>query len=94
MNAKGDRIIVGGEDALGAGGETDAGRVDVYQYTRGRWVQIGQSLYGANAYDDFGISVSMNASGNTIAVGAMQSENQDEFDLPGYVHNLLLGRLH
>jgi hypothetical protein len=48
---------------------TNRGEVYVYQRTGNTWTQRGQTLQGANNYDEFGFDVSINNNGNTIAVG-------------------------
>ncbi len=51
---------------------SNSGEVSVQHYleAENKWVQVGQSLYGRAARDEFGSSVAMNAMGNIIAVGA------------------------
>lgn len=78
MNTVGDRIIIGEPGAPDVG--INGGRVRVFQWTggtniTGTWVQLGStipSVNGANA--GTGGSVSMNASGNIIAVGAPNAQ--------------------
>lgn len=51
------------------------GCVQVYEFINGSWVQIGQDLVGDNDYDFFGYSVSLNSSGNILAVAAPYNSN-------------------
>ncbi len=52
------------------GGGTDSGHVRVFENVGGSWTQIGSDINGEAAGDFFGESVSLNASGTILAVGA------------------------
>ena len=65
INDTGNRIVVGGLGGLG----NDEGVVRAYELINSSWVQMGQTLYGVDACDFFGVSVSMNYDGSRIAVG-------------------------
>ena len=67
LNSAGDRIAIGapGNDGNGAG----AGHTRVYQYANGTWSKLGIDL-NALAGEQSGYSVSMNAVGDRVAVGA------------------------
>jgi hypothetical protein len=65
INDAGNRIVVGG---IGGLGNTE-GVVRAYELVNSSWVQMGQSLYGVDACDFFGVSVSMNYNGSRIAFG-------------------------
>lgn len=71
MNDDGDRIIIGfpGHTATD---ETPEGFVRTYVYNSSddSWDQNGETLNGIEENDVFGYSVSMNDSGDTIAVGS------------------------
>jgi hypothetical protein len=66
--------------AIGASGNDDAGNasghIRVYEYSSGSWSQKGPDIDGSNASDSFGISVSLNSGGDTLAVGARNANNQ------------------
>lgn len=47
-----------------------SGHVRVYKHFSSGWGQIGQDIDGEAAYDRFGYSVSLNADGTKVAVGA------------------------
>ncbi|OFY47783.1 MAG: hypothetical protein A2W85_13345 [Bacteroidetes bacterium GWF2_41_31] len=49
---------------------TFTGRVYVFEYINGVWVQMGQILDGEASYEFFGNSVSLSSVGNILAVGA------------------------
>jgi hypothetical protein len=68
MNAAGDRVAVGAY--LNDGNGADSGHVRVYGWNGSDWVQIGSNINGEAAGDYFGWSVSMNAAGDRVAVGA------------------------
>lgn len=68
MNAAGDRIAIGVpfNDSIG----TNGGLVKVFQYNGTVWVQLGDDILGEAAGDKSGYSVSLNAAGNRVAIGA------------------------
>ena len=68
MNASGSRIAVGayGNDANGS----EAGHVRVFEFSNGQWLQLGEDIDGESAVDRSGWSVSLNADGNRVAIGA------------------------
>ena len=74
MNAVGDRLIVGaiGNDNASGG---DAGHARVFQYINNAWTQLGSDINGELANDNFGRSVSMNAVGDRVAIGADYHNN-------------------
>ena len=73
-----DVVIEGGEDEWDDWDYVNFPRVNTYGQTRiyrydqavGRWDQIGPALDGESRDDHSGWSVSLNADGNTVAVGA------------------------
>ena len=71
-NAAGTSFIAG---ALGNDtGGSNAGHARVYEWTGTNWAQKGSSLVGEAAGDNFGISVSMNLSGEVVAVGGYAND--------------------
>ena len=70
MNASGDRVAIGGSQNGGTG--SNAGHVRVFSYNGSAWVQLGSDIDGEAANDEFGISVSMNALGNRVAIGVIK----------------------
>lgn len=69
LNASGDIVSVGsyGDD----NGGTDAGRLNIYQYTGGsNWSDLGQPIDGDSAGDGWGISASLNGDGTRVVGGA------------------------
>jgi Secretion system C-terminal sorting domain/HYR domain len=66
--------------AIGAFGNSNAaGQVRVYQNVSGNWTQTGQDINGYFQENLLGYSVSLNANGNIIAIGA------PGFNTAGYV---------
>lgn len=61
--------------------EAWAGDVRVYQNVSGNWTQIGSDIVGENPSDQSGYSVSLNATGNILAIGAFA--NSDNGNLAG-----------
>ena len=68
MNSAGDRVAIGayGNDGNGS----FAGHVRIYEYASGSWSQLGSDIDGEAGDDRSGISVSMNSSGDRVAIGA------------------------
>jgi hypothetical protein len=69
LNSTGNIVAIGA--ILNDGNGNSAGQVRVYQYNgTNSWIQIGQDIYGENAQDQLGSSVSLNSTGDIIAIGA------------------------
>jgi len=82
LSKNGSRIAVGAP-----GQQTETGRVSVFEYNgdaeSGSWELIGTPIDGnARIGQHFGWSVSLSASGNTLAVGAPKESRKKKF---GYV---------
>ena len=71
LSANGKTVVIGGPYYLNSDSEY-VGRVRVFTFKtkKGKWVQVGQDIIGENGKDEFGIAVSMNASGKTIAISS------------------------
>jgi len=61
----------------------NSGHVRLYEYSGGNWVQMGNDIDGEAPWDWFGTSVSLNSSGNIVAIGA--TANDDCFNGAGHV---------
>ncbi|MBT0606821.1 T9SS type A sorting domain-containing protein [Aequorivita echinoideorum] len=73
-NALGNTLVTGSPSFDNDGGTTsDFGQARVFSFNGTDWNQIGQSLVGASAQDFCGNAVSMNSSGNIVAVGCSPS---------------------
>jgi hypothetical protein len=68
MNASGDRMAIGGN--LNRGNGTDSGHVRVYSFNGTAWTQLGADINGEAVGDNSGYSISMNAVGDRVAIGA------------------------
>ncbi|KAL3811595.1 hypothetical protein ACHAXA_002723 [Cyclostephanos tholiformis] len=83
VSADASTIVIG---AMGYyDNHSKTGYVKVY-YTsddRGKRLQLGKTIYGDATEDQFGLSVDITASGNTIVIGSPGSWNNK--DRPGYV---------
>ena len=73
INAKGDIVAIGA--ILDDNSFTDSGSTKMYQYTNGLWNQLGQTIDGDSADDQSGWSVSINAKGDIVAIGAPYDNN-------------------
>ena len=65
MNDAGDRVAIG---AIGNG--DFSGHTRIYEYSNGTWTQLGQDIDGEGVNDQSGSSVSINAAGDRVAIGA------------------------
>jgi len=73
MSADGYTIIAGGPGL--DQNEEDSGYAKVLIWNGASWIQKGSDLYGEAYEDQFGYSVSISSDGNTIAVGAIQDDD-------------------
>jgi hypothetical protein len=69
MNAAGDRVAIGA--ILVDLGAVNRGYVKIYQLINNGWTQMANPIYGEAAEDRNGYSVSMNAAGDRVAMGAI-----------------------
>ena len=77
INAKGDIVAIGAplDDEIGNSSGSNSGSTKIYQYTNGSWNQLGQTIYGDSNSDESGTSVSINAKGDIVAIGARYDDN-------------------
>jgi len=68
LNNDGTIVAIGAPNNAGNG--TNSGQVRVYQNISNTWTQIGQDIDGEAANDQSGWSVSINANGTIVAIGA------------------------
>ena len=68
LSADGNRVAIGAPGNDGNG--SDAGHVRIYELSGNSWVQLGQDIDGEAGGDFSGISVSLSADGNRVAIGA------------------------
>lgn len=67
LNNEGNILAVGAIDNNGIG------HVRIFENQSDTWIQIGSDIDGEAIEDDFGISVSLSAEGNILAVGAYRN---------------------
>jgi hypothetical protein len=72
MNAAGDRVAIGAPENDGNG--SNAGHVRIYEWNGTLWTQQGQDIDGEAPNDYSGYSVSMNAAGDRVAIGAPEND--------------------
>lgn len=72
LSSDGSVVAIGADSNDGNG--FDAGHVRVYQDQSGNWIQIGQDIDGAASEDFFGLSVSLSANGNIVAIGGIGND--------------------
>jgi hypothetical protein len=66
--ADGNTLIIGGPNIINP--LFKQGYAQVYQWNGNEWTQLGNDIEGTEAYDELGMSVSINEMGNVVAVGA------------------------
>jgi hypothetical protein len=68
LNSSGDRVAIGanGNDGNGA----DSGHTRIFKWDGIAWIQLGVDIDGEASLDESGISVSLNSSGDRVAIGA------------------------
>jgi hypothetical protein len=71
LNDSGDTVAIG---AFGNNGFI--GHARIYRSQSGSWSQVGTDIDGEASGDRFGSSVSLNGSGNTLAIGAFLNDGQ------------------
>ena len=74
LNATGNIVAIGAIFGDGNVIDSDRGHVRIYQYNNNpndpSWIQMGPDIDGEASNDYFGRSVSLNATGNIVAIGA------------------------
>ena len=74
MNSLGNRVVVGAWFSGSAITGLSKGQISCYEFLNGTWSQLGSYINGEAAFDYFGTSVAINASGNIIAGGAYSND--------------------
>ena len=64
--------------AIGAiendGNGSNSGHVRIYEYSNGKWDQLGEDIAGEATGDQSGYSVSLSADGGRVAIGAIEND--------------------
>ena len=84
INDVGNRVVIGAYLNDGTSG-TNRGHVRIYQLVDGVWTKLGLDIDGEGSGDFSGWSVSMNADGNRIAIGAILNNSTLSFTDNGHV---------
>ena len=72
VNSSGDRVAIGVKYNDGNG--NNSGHVRVYEYSSGSWTRLKMDIDGEASYDHSGQSVSINSSGDRVAIGAPDND--------------------
>ncbi len=81
LSADGSCMAIGAFD--NDGGSSGAGHVRVYDWSSATWLQVGVDIDGESTDDASGISVSLSANGDRVAIGA--GGNDGNGSLSGHV---------
>jgi Flp pilus assembly pilin Flp len=73
FSSNGNIVAIGGPGNDDAG--NDAGHVRIFKNIQGVWTQIGNTINGEAAGDNFGSSVSLSSDGSIVAIGAPYNDN-------------------
>ena len=88
IDSSGTKILVGTPYNDGDFGSSNdnTGHARAYQWNGSNWTQIGTDIDGESSGDYFGQSVSINSSGNTLAIGGPHNEgvSGNSSDLRGH----------
>ena len=85
INSAGTIVAIGSTNANTTNG-TGSGSVSVYKHIiDGSWVRLGQTINGEGPNDQCGWSVSLDASGTKVAIGAFQNRNPSGMNSSGHV---------
>ena len=66
------KLAIGAPNNVGNG--VYAGHVRIYEWNGTSWIQQGQDIDGEAAFDNSGSAVSMNATGDKVAIGAYNND--------------------
>jgi|TARA_B110000259_G_scaffold173584_1_gene206996 Flp pilus assembly pilin Flp len=85
ISSDGNTIAIGAHYNNGSSGfDFYIGLVRIYENISGVWTQIGQDIYGNDALDNSGFSVSLSSDGSKVAIGAPYFNNNGGSS--GFVH--------
>jgi hypothetical protein len=80
MNSAGDIVAIGAALNDGNSAGINYGHVRVWKYDGFSWSQLGDDIDGEVAGDQSGAAVSMNSSGDIVAIGAINATGNDDGD--------------
>ena len=76
LNAAGDRVAIGAPYNDGNGDHS--GHTRIFEWNGNSWVQLGGDIDGEASGDKSGYSVSLNAAGDRVAIGAPSDDGTEE----------------
>ena len=82
LSSDGSIIAVGSRGADVSGLGPFSGKVRIYTYQSGNWVQIGNDINASGQEDFFGVSVSLSSDGSIVAIGALGDISNNDI---GYI---------
>jgi len=68
------KIVAIGEPGYATGGNSGIGNVRIFENISGTWTQIGSRIIGEASGDHCGVSISLSADGDIIAIGAFDND--------------------
>ena len=77
LSANGKIIAIGAH--LNDNNGVNSGHVRVFEWDGTNWVQVGQDIDGEAPGDSSGVSVSLSANGNIVAIGANENDGNGNF---------------
>ena len=81
LSADGRTVAIGGykNDAGNASATDNRGHVRIYSYSGSAWSKLGSDIDGEAAGDLSGVSVSLSADGQTVAIGAPDNDGNGNY---------------
>ena len=79
MNDSGNRVAVGYAEQNCPSCDSGRGKVRIFEFVSGNWAQLGNDILGEVEVDDFARELSLNDSGNRIAIGARIHSGNEPF---------------
>ena len=75
LDINGDGTIISTGSTGNDGNGMNSGHVRVYEYSGGSWSQLGSDIDGEASSDNSGISTSLNDTGDILAIGARNNDD-------------------
>ena len=75
MNSDGNTVAIGASNNDGNGG--NSGHARLFSWNGSSWTQLRSDIDGEAASDNFGYSISINADGDRVAIGAYNNDGTD-----------------
>jgi hypothetical protein len=95
LSDDGNTIAIGQSGDPTNNNPADVGRVKIYQFTGNQWVQLGNTIFEPGSRGEFGLRVSLSASGTVLAIGSFSRSEVQVFELTNdvwtQIGNTLIG---